>query len=135
VPPRTLVIVPTYDERENVSRMATEVLGVGRETEVLFVDDASRALLLAAERLEVSDPINIGTGRETMIKDLAGLIHRLSGFEGVTVWDSSKPDGQPRRYLDISRARELMGYEPQVTLEDGLQRTIASFKELASLAR
>ena len=104
--------------------------GTGRPSrEFLYVDDASRAMLLAAERLEVSDPINVGTGVETRIKDLAGMIHRLSGFEGVTVWDTSKPDGQPRRFLDISKARELMSYEPKVSLEDGLTRTIASFRE------
>jgi len=110
--------------------------GTGRPSrEFLYVDDASRAMLLAAERLEVSDPINVGTGVETRIKELAGMIHRLSGFEGVTVWDTSKPDGQPRRFLDISKARELMGYEPKVSLEDGLGRTITSFREQVSLAR
>ena len=97
--------------------------------EFLYVDDASRALLLAAERLQVSDPVNVGTGVETTIRDLAEAIERLVGFEGETVWDASKPDGQPKRFLDISRARELMGYAPTVSLEEGLARTIASFRE------
>ena len=63
------------------------------------------------------------------IRDLAELIAQLSGFEGELVWDTSRPDGQPTRYLDVSRARELMGFEARVTLEDGLARTIASFRE------
>jgi GDP-L-fucose synthase len=96
--------------------------------EFLFVDDAARGLLLAAERLEVSDPVNLGVGRETRIRDLAELIARLTGFEGELVWDASRPDGQPKRYLDVSRARELMGFEATVELEDGLARTIESFR-------
>ena len=97
--------------------------------EFLYVDDAARGLLLAAERLEVSDPVNLGVGRETRIRDLAELIAGLSGFEGELVWDTSRPDGQPTRYLDVSRARELMGFEATVPLEDGLARTIASFRD------
>ncbi|HEX6389720.1 MAG TPA: GDP-L-fucose synthase [Solirubrobacteraceae bacterium] len=97
--------------------------------EFLYVDDAARGLLLAAERLEVSDPVNLGVGRETRIRDLAELIAKLAGFEGELVWDTSRPDGQPTRYLDVSRARELMGFEATVALEDGLARTIASFRD------
>ena len=104
--------------------------GTGRPSrEFLYVDDAARGLLLAGERLDVSDPVNLGVGRETRIGELAELIHRLTGFEGTIRWDTSRPDGQPKRYLDVSRARELMGFEAQVALEDGLQRTIASFRE------
>jgi GDP-L-fucose synthase len=101
--------------------------------EFLYVDDASRALLLAAERLQVSDPVNVGVGIETRIRDLAETIERLVGFEGETVWDTSRPDGQPKRFLDVRRARELFGFGAQVPLEEGLQRTIASFREHASI--
>jgi GDP-L-fucose synthase len=97
--------------------------------EFLYVDDAARGLLLAAERLQTSDPINLGVGRETRIRDLAELIAQLAGFEGELVWDTSKPDGQPKRFLDVTRARELMGFEATVALEDGLARTIESFRE------
>jgi GDP-L-fucose synthase len=100
--------------------------------EFLYVDDAARGLLLAAERLDISDPVNLGVGRETRIRDLAQLIGRLTGFEGTIVWDTSRPDGQPTRYLDVSRARELMGFEARVALEDGLERTIAAFREQTS---
>jgi GDP-L-fucose synthase len=73
--------------------------------------------------------VNIGTGQETRIRDLAETIERLSGYQGQTVWDDSKPDGQPSRCLDVSRARELMGYEARVPLEDGLRETIAWFEQ------
>jgi GDP-L-fucose synthase len=96
--------------------------------EFLYVDDAARALVLSAERLDTSEPVNIGTGRETRIRELAEIISELTGYGGRTVWDSSKPDGQPKRYLDVSKARELMGFEAEVPLADGLRRTIESFR-------
>jgi GDP-L-fucose synthase len=97
--------------------------------EFLYVDDAARGLILAAERLDSSQPVNIGTGIETRIKDLAETIHKLSGFEGEIEWDTSMPDGQPTRYLDVSRARELFGFEAEMPLDEGLRRTIESFRE------
>ncbi len=100
--------------------------------EFLYVDDAARALLLAAERLETSAPVNIGTGIETRIRDLANTIARLSEYEGEIVWDTSKPDGQPTRCLDVARARKLMGFEAQVGLEEGLAQTIEWFRLQAS---
>ncbi len=108
---------------------AVTLWGTGTPSrEFLYVDDASRALLLAAEQLEVSDPVNIGTGEETTIRDLAELIQRLTGFEGEVIWDASKPDGQPTRYLDVSRARELVGFDARVPLEEGLRETVAWFE-------
>jgi GDP-L-fucose synthase len=95
--------------------------------EFLYVDDAARGLLLAAERLEESEPVNIGVGRETKIRELAELIQQLVGYDGEVVWDTSKPDGQPVRYLGVSRARDLLGFEAEVSLEDGLATTIDSF--------
>jgi GDP-L-fucose synthase len=103
--------------------------------EFLYVDDAARALLLAGEHLKVSDPVNVGTGIETRIRDLAELIQELTGFTGETVWDSSRPDGQPTRFLDVSRARELMGFEAKVALRDGLRQTITSFEAARSASR
>ena len=85
-------------------------------------------LLLCAERLDTSEPVNIGTGTETKIRDLAESIARLTGFEGKTIWDTTRPDGQPKRYLDTSRARELIGFEAEMALEEGLRRTIESFR-------
>jgi GDP-L-fucose synthase len=97
--------------------------------EFLYVDDAARALVLAGELLQTSDPVNIGTGIETRIRDLADLIARFTGYEGTIVWDTSKPDGQPTRCLDVTRARELMGFEAEVGLEVGLQRTVEWFRD------
>lgn len=99
--------------------------------EFLYVDDAARALLLAAEHLQTSDAVNVGTGIETRIRDLAELIEELTGFQGETVWDSSQPDGQPTRFLAVDRARALFGFDAKVALRDGLRATIASFEETA----
>jgi len=100
--------------------------------EFLYVDDAARALLLAAEYLDTSMPVNIGTGIETRIRSLAETIARLIGYEGEIVWDESRPDGQPTRCLDVTRARELMGFEAEIGLEDGLQRTVAWYRRHVS---
>ncbi len=106
--------------------------GTGRPSrEFLYVDDAARALLLAGERLDRSDPVNVGVGLETRIDHLAETIERLVGFEGTTVWDSSRPDGQPKRFLDVTRAREWFGFEARTSLEEGLEHTIAAFRERA----
>jgi GDP-L-fucose synthase len=96
--------------------------------EFLYVDDAARALLLAGEHLTTSDPVNVGTGVETTIRDLADMIARHSGYPGKVVWDTSKPDGQPSRCLDVTRARELMGFEAQVDLDEGLRKTVEWFR-------
>jgi GDP-L-fucose synthase len=101
--------------------------------EFLFVDDAARALILAAEHGNDSEPFNVGTGTETKIRDLAEMVSAAAGFEGKTVWDTSRPDGQPVRYLDVSRAAERIGFSAEIDLAEGLQRTVASFR--ASPAR
>ncbi len=112
-----------------------EMWGSGNPSrEFLYVDDAARALLLAGEHIQSSDPVNVGTGVETRIRDLANMISGFSGYEGAIVWDSSKPDGQPTRCLDVSRARELMGFEAQVGLEEGLRRTVEWFRDVGEEA-
>jgi GDP-L-fucose synthase len=92
--------------------------------EFLFVEDAARGILDAAERYDESDPVNLGTAAEISIRDLAGLIARHVGYEGPIEWDTSKPNGQPRRKLDVSRARERFGWEAHVPLEEGIRRTV-----------
>jgi len=91
--------------------------------EFLFVEDAAEAIVAAAETYDDPDPVNIGSGREVQISELAGLIARLTGFSGKILWDKSKPNGQPRRQLDVSRARERLGFRAQTSLEDGLAQT------------
>lgn len=92
--------------------------------EFLYVDDVAEAIVRAAERLEEPVPINLGAGSEVTIRDLVALIARLCGFTGRIEWDAGKPDGQPRRCLDTSRAAELLGWRASTSLEEGLRRTI-----------
>jgi len=92
--------------------------------EFLYVDDAARGILLATMHEATSEPVNLGTGMEITIKDLATKIAALVGFKGRIVWDTSKPNGQPRRCLDISRARERFGFTAQVGFDEGLRRTV-----------
>ncbi len=128
-------MVRKYVEATERGDQEVTLWGTGSPSrEFLYVDDAARALVLAVERYDSSDPVNIGTGKETRIRDLAETIERLTGFEGETVWDSSKPDGQPTRYLDVSRARERIGFEAEVELEEGLRRTIESFRASMQLS-
>jgi GDP-L-fucose synthase len=122
-------MIRKYVEAQERDDEEVVLWGTGRPSrEFLYVDDAARALVLAAERLAVSDPVNVGTGTETNIGTLAETIQRLVGYDGRTVWDTSRPDGQPRRSLDVSRARELMGFDARVPLEEGLRMTIESFR-------
>ena len=96
--------------------------------EFLYVDDAVEGLALAAERYDGAEPVNLGTGSEISIRELAELIAELTGFEGEISWDTSQPNGQPRRSLDTSRARELFGFEARTPLREGLERTIAWYR-------
>ena len=102
-----------------------EVWGTGSATrEFLYVDDAAEGILLAAEHYDDPDPVNLGSGEEIAIKDLAEMVARLSGFEGELKWDPSKPDGQPRRRLDTTRAEKSFSFTAQTPLEEGLRQTI-----------
>jgi GDP-L-fucose synthase len=122
-------MIRKFVEGRESGRPEVVLWGTGDPTrEFLYVDDASRALLLASERLDTSEPVNIGTGHETRIRDLAETIQRLTDFGGQIVWDTSMPDGQPARYLDVRRARELLGFEAEIGLDEGLRRTIESFE-------
>ncbi len=92
--------------------------------EFLYVEDAAEGILRAAEKYEGSDPVNLGSGMEIGMKDLAQLIGGLVGFEGQFVWDTTKPNGQPRRALDVSRAEKYFGFRAQTNFEEGLRKTI-----------
>jgi GDP-L-fucose synthase len=99
--------------------------GSGKATrEFLFVQDAAEAILLAGEKYNDARPVNIGTGKEISIKEMAEMVAALTGFTGEIRWDPSKPDGQPRRCLDVQRAKECFGFEAKVSLEEGLKKTI-----------
>lgn len=100
--------------------------------EFLYVEDAAEGLVLAAERYDDPDPVNLGAGFEISMRDLAATIARACGFDGELVWDASRPNGQPRRMLDVSRARERFGFVARTPLADGLARTIAWYRAHAA---
>jgi GDP-L-fucose synthase len=102
--------------------------------EFLYVDDCVEGLVLAASRYDGPEPVNLGAGKEIAIRDLAELVASVTGFEGRITWDTSRPNGQPRRSVDPTRARELFGFEARTPLRDGLERTVAWYRENA-LAR
>jgi GDP-L-fucose synthase len=118
------LIKKCIDARDSGSA-SIEVWGTGAASrEFLYVDDAAEGIVLATDRYDGADPVNLGTGREITIRDLVELIARLTRFEGEIRWDTSKPDGQPRRALDTSRAREAFGFVARTSFEDGLRATI-----------
>jgi GDP-L-fucose synthase len=104
-------------------------LGSGRASrEFLYVEDAAEAILLAAERYDGADPVNVGAGFEITIRDLVGIIVRETRYPGRVVWDASKPDGQPRRCLDTSRAERAFGFRARTPFEEGLRKTVAWYE-------
>ena len=112
-----------------------EVWGTGSASrEFLYVDDAAEGIVLAAERYDDADPVNLGADRELLIKELVEIVAELTRFEGRIAWDESKPDGQPRRGVDASRAKERFGFEARVDFRDGLRRTIEWFEANRDLA-
>lgn len=96
--------------------------------EFLYVEDCAEALILTMEKYDSPEPINLGSGHEITIRDLTTLVARLSGFKGTIEWDPSKPDGQPRRCLDVSRAKAALGWTARTGLEEGLKKTIAWYE-------
>jgi GDP-L-fucose synthase len=115
---------------------AIEVWGSGTPTrEFLYVEDAADGIVAGAERYRGSEPVNLGSGREISIADLATLIAELTGFTGRFVWNTERPDGQPRRVLDVSRAQREFGWRARVPLEDGLARTITWYREQHQILR
>jgi len=106
------------------------VWGTGKATrEFLYVEDAATGIALAAERYNKGEPVNLGTGGEISIRDLVNLIAELAGFDGEITWDTTKPDGQPRRRLDVSRAKAEFSFEAKTDLRQGLKKTIDWYKQ------
>jgi GDP-L-fucose synthase len=116
---------------EAQERGESEVLlwGDGSPTrEFLYVEDCAEGILLASQHYDGAEPVNLGTGEEISIRDLAELVAELTGFEGALVWDTSRPNGQPRRQLDVSRAEQLFGFRARTQLRTGIQRTVAWYR-------
>ena len=117
-------------EARDTGTPTVSIWGTGSATrEFLYVEDCVEAILLAAEHYDASDPINVGSGQEISIKALAELIATITEFRGSLVWDTTKPDGQPRRRLDTSRAETVFGFKAKVGFEDGLRRTVEWYEQ------
>jgi GDP-L-fucose synthase len=117
-------MIRRFVEASDVGAPQVELWGDGSPTrEFLYVEDAAHAFRLALERYDASEPINVGSGEEISIKDLAALVAEATGYQGEVVWDTTKPNGQPRRCLDTNRARQLLGFEASVGLNQGVVRT------------
>jgi len=133
--PKSSHVIPALikkciDAKENNKDYIT-VWGTGKASrEFIYVEDAGEGIILATEKYDKSSPINIGAGFEIKIKDLVELVAKLTGFEGKVIWDSSKPDGQPRRMLDTSRAECEFGFLAKTNFHEGLEKTINWYKKI-----
>lgn len=117
-------------EAEEQGEKEVVLWGDGSPTrEFFYAGDAARGIVLAAERYNSREPVNLGAGMEISIKDLAHLIAKLTGFSGEIIWDISKPNGQPRRAIDVSRAKEYFNFEAEMPFEEGVKKTISWFRE------
>ena len=118
-------LIKKFVEAVQEKKQVVEIWGTGSASrEFLYVEDAARAIILAAERYNKPEPVNIGAGQEISIKDLVKIIQKNTGFSGTIHWDTSKPDGQPRRCLVTSRAEKEFGFVAKVPFEEGLRRTV-----------
>ena len=123
------LVLKFYDAKEKGLKKVT-AWGTGNPSrEFLYVKDAARGIVLAAERYEKSGPVNLGSGEEIMIGELVYMIKELVGYEGEVEWDTSRPDGQPRRRLDVSKAKEEFGFESEISLMEGLVETIEWYRK------
>lgn len=122
-------LIKKVADAKKEGRNYIEIWGTGRATrEFLYVEDAAEGIILATEKYDRPEPVNLGSGMEISIKDLAELICKLMDFKGEIHWDKTKPDGQPRRYLDISRAKKEFGFEAKADIREGIRRTIMWYK-------
>jgi len=120
----------SQEPRAKNQELTITVWGTGKPTrEFLYVEDAAEGILLATEKCNKSDPVNLGAGFEISIKDLVELIAKLTGFKGEIVWDTTKPDGQPRRCLDTSKAYKEFGFKAKTPFEEGLKKTIKWYRD------
>jgi GDP-L-fucose synthase len=129
-------LIRKFTDAVREGREEVEIWGTGKATrEFLYVDDCAEGILLAAEKYDGSDPVNLGSGFEISIRDLAERIAALAGFKGRLRWDASKPDGQPRRCLDVTRADRLFGFRARTTFDEGLARTLDSYRRYAERSK
>ena len=127
--PQTSHAIPAIIKKcvDAVNTGANEIVlwGTGNPTrEFLYVEDAAEAILMATEHYDGAEPVNVGSGKEISIRDLAALIAKQTGFKGNISWDATQPDGQPRRGLDVTRAEKFFGFRARMPFEEGLRRTV-----------
>ena len=124
-------LIRKFTEAVENNKKEVVVWGTGKATrEFLYVEDAAKGIILATEKYNKSEPVNLGSGFEISIKELVELIAEITGFDGAIRWDTSKPDGQPRRCLDVSRAKEAFGFEARVGFREGIEKTIEWFRKM-----
>ena len=129
-------LIKKFTEAKRDNKSCVEVWGTGSASrEFLYVDDAARGIILATEHYNKPDPVNLGSGTEITIRDLVDLIQELTGFTGEIHWDTSKPDGQPKRSLDVSRAKKEFGFEAQMPFRKGLEKTIEWYQEHSGIIK
>jgi GDP-L-fucose synthase len=125
-------VIPALIRKMEESPERIVLWGDGSPTrEFLYVEDAAEGIALAGERYDGGEPVNLGSGSEISIRELAELVADVAGFEGEIEWDASKPNGQPRRNLDVSKAEQLFGFRARTALRDGLERTVAWYRASA----
>jgi len=134
--PKSSHVIPALirkvQEAKEARRDYIEVWGTGKPTrQFLYVEDAAHAIVAAAEKYSKADPLNVGSSLEISIKDLAELICESMDFQGEIRWDTSKPDGQPRRFFDVTKAKEEFGFQTRIDFKEGLQKTIEWYREHA----
>ena len=133
--PKSSHVIPALIKKcvDSINQGKNEIVvwGTGKPSrEFIYVEDASEGILLATEKYNKSEPVNIGAGFEITIKDLVHLIVKLTGFKGKVIWDASKPDGQPRRMLDTSKANKEFNFKAKTGFEDGLNNTIGWYRSV-----
>jgi GDP-L-fucose synthase len=129
-------LIKKFTDAKRDKKPFVEVWGTGSASrEFLYVDDAATGLILAAERYNKPDPVNLGSGMEISIRDLVDLIRDLTDYKGEIRWDTTKPDGQPKRSLDVSRAKQEFGFEAKVPFREGLENTIVWYLENRDFSR
>lgn len=127
-------LIRKFLEAKTTDAAQVEVWGSGTASrEFLYSQDTAQAILDMAETVDESGPFNLGTGQETTIKELVEAIKEITGFKGEVIWDASRPDGQPRRFYDMTKFKNALGYVPATTLEEGLKHTIEWYKKEKSL--
>jgi GDP-L-fucose synthase len=125
-------LIRKFVEAQRRGDAQVEVWGTGAASrEFLYVEDCARGIVLATQKYDGDAPVNLGSGFEITIRDLATKIQQMVGYEGTLVWDKTKPDGQPRRCLNTERADQLFGFRAEIGFDEGLRRTIAWYKEHA----